>query len=76
LFGILRGPDESGPYEDSSATGVDNDQHNDDAAGYIKWGINKPAWLDGPTAPTVRVVMHDEIRVGESFGAVEPGCVR
>lgn len=51
-------------------------QHNDEVAGYIKWGINKPAWRDGPTAPTVRVVMHDEIRVGVSFGAVEPGCVR
>ncbi len=51
-------------------------EHNDDLEGYVKWGINKPAWKDGPTAATVRVVMHDEIRVGPGFGAVEPGCPR
>ena len=50
--------------------------HNDTLRGYVKWGIYKPAWRDGPTAPPVRVDMHDEIRVGESFGAVEPGCAR
>lgn len=51
-------------------------QHNDELEGYVKWGINKPAWKSGPTAASVRVLMHDEIRVGESFGAVEPACTR
>lgn len=51
-------------------------QHNDELEGYVKWGINKPAWKSGPTAAAVRVLMHDEIRVGESFGAVEPACTR
>ena len=50
--------------------------HNDVAKGYVKWGIYKPAWRDGATAPPVRIDMHDEIRVGQSFGAVEPGCTR
>ncbi len=50
--------------------------HNDVAKGYVKWGIYKPQWRTGPTAPSVRVDMHDEIRVGQSFGAVEPGCPR
>jgi hypothetical protein len=50
--------------------------HNDVLEGYVKWGIYKPAWRTGPTAPTVRIDMHDEIRVGQSFGAVEPGCSR
>jgi hypothetical protein len=51
-------------------------EHNDELEGYVKWGINKPSWLTGPTTADVRVVMHDEIRVGPSFGAVEPGCPR
>lgn len=50
--------------------------HNDDLDGYVKWGIYKPAWRTGPTAPSARIVMHDEIRVGASFGAVEPACPR
>lgn len=50
--------------------------HNDVAKGYVKWGIYKPQWRTGPTVPSVRVDMHDEIRVGQSFGAVEPGCPR
>ncbi len=55
---------------------VGPNMHNDDLAGYVKWGIYKPAWRNGPTAPSVRVVGHDEIRVGTSFGAVEPACPR
>lgn len=50
--------------------------HNDLLKGYVKWGIYKPQWRTGPTAPSVRIDMHDEIRVGQSFGAVEPGCPR
>lgn len=48
--------------------------HNDTLKGYVKWGIYKPSWRTGPTAPSARIVMHDEIRVGTSFGAVEPAC--
>lgn len=55
---------------------VGPNMHNDDLAGYLKWGIYKPAWRNGPTAPSVRIVMHDEIRAGASFGAVEPACPR
>ena len=55
---------------------VGPNMHNDDLDGYVKWGIYKPAWRTGPTAPSARVVMHDEIRVGQSFGAVEPACPR
>ncbi|HEU5054949.1 MAG TPA: polysaccharide lyase [Kofleriaceae bacterium] len=55
---------------------VGPNMHNDELDGYVKWGIYKPSWRSGATAPSARVVMHDEIRVGESFGAVEPACPR
>lgn len=48
--------------------------HNDTNRGYVKWGIYKPAWRGGASAVPARVLHHDEIRVGASFGAVEPGC--
>lgn len=47
--------------------------HNDAAPGYLKWGIYKPAWRDGPTNVDRRVVFHDEIRVGKSWKAVRVG---
>ena len=50
--------------------------HNDAAAGYLKWGIYKPSWRLGPSAPTVRIVRHDEVRAGDTFAIVEPGCSR
>ncbi|GAA2212529.1 hypothetical protein GCM10009850_079910 [Nonomuraea monospora] len=31
--------------------------------GYLKWGIYKPAWRQGPTAVTERVVWHDNVAV-------------
>ena len=55
---------------------VGPNMHNDELDGYVKWGIYKPAWRTGPTAPGERIVMHDEVRVGQSFGAVEPACPR
>ena len=66
--------DEAGYRKVLAKTGPN--MHNDQLAGYLKWGIYKPSWRTGPTAPSVRVVMHDEIRAGSSFGAVEPGCPR
>lgn len=45
---------------------------NDAAAGYVKWGIYKPAWRQGPSRVSLRSVMHDNIRIGRSFGAVDP----
>ena len=46
--------------------------HNDRQLGYIKWGIYKPAWRNGPTAASSRVVFHDNVRVGTSFSLVDP----
>jgi hypothetical protein len=68
-------------HKTASATGyrkvlekVGPNMHNDTLKGYVKWGIYKPSWRTGPTAATARIVMHDEVRVGKSFGIVEPAC--
>lgn len=50
--------------------------HNDLTDGFVKWGIYKPAWRSAATAASKRIVDHDEVRVGPSFGFVEPGCQR
>lgn len=44
--------------------------HNDVHPGYLKWGIYKPSWKSGPTQVDRRVVFHDHIRVGNSWGEV------
>lgn len=57
-----------------SATGPNT--FNDDATtmGYLKWGIYKPAWNGGPTDVDARWIVHDNIAVGGSFGAVDPAA--
>ncbi|MFB9659177.1 polysaccharide lyase [Glycomyces mayteni] len=43
-----------------------------EASGYLKWGLYKPAWNDGPTDVPSRVVFHDNIAFGAGFDAVDP----
>ena len=51
---------------------------NDDAttAGYLKWGIYKPAWNTGPTTVASRTVIHDNVAIGTSFDEVDPSVPR
>ena len=46
--------------------------HNDKKRGYIKWGIYKPAWLNGSTATYRRVVFHDNVIIGNNFTDIVP----
>jgi hypothetical protein len=48
--------------------------YNDGASaqGYLKWGIYKPAWNDGPTDVSERVVFHDNVAVGATFTDANP----
>jgi hypothetical protein len=65
-----------GPGDDDYRTVAHHEgpnMHEDDAPGYLKWGIYKPAWRDGPTKVQQRVVFHDEIRVGRSWKAIRVG---
>lgn len=46
--------------------------HNDSTAGFVKWGIYKPDWRNGPTLVSSRTVFHDNIRVGPTYNSVNP----
>ena len=52
--------------------------YNDDqgVTGYLKWGVYKPAWNDGPTDVDQRTVFHDNIAFGNSFESVDPSLPR
>jgi hypothetical protein len=55
-----------------SVTGPNTFNDDPGTMGYLKWGIYKPAWNDGPTNVDSRMVFHDNIAYGTSFGAVDP----
>jgi hypothetical protein len=45
---------------------------DDEASGYLKWGLYKPAWNLAPTDVDARVIYHDNIAFGDGFDAVDP----
>jgi hypothetical protein len=51
---------------------VGPNKFNDQTKSYLKWGIYKPAWRNGPTATSERTVRHDNIRAGTTFDGVRP----
>jgi hypothetical protein len=61
-----------------SAERVANAYNSPTAFGYLKWGLYKPAWRNGPTAVTQRVVWHDNIAVAPDsatgFQDVDPSA--
>jgi hypothetical protein len=50
-----------------------NTYADDEANGYLKWGVYKPAWNREPTDVEARVIFHDNIAFGGRFDAVDPG---
>lgn len=61
--GILHAPTASTLRRVATHRGAN--MHNDNLAGYLKWGIYKPDWRRSPTAIDRRVVYHDGIRVSD-----------
>jgi len=50
--------------------------HNDQFAGFVKWGIYKPSWNGNETtSESSRFVYHDNIRIGDSLRAVSKGAL-
>ncbi|MFJ4616617.1 polysaccharide lyase [Streptomyces sp. NPDC088812] len=62
---VLDAENVANTYNDASST-----------YGYLKWGIYKPAWRDGATAITERVVWHDNVAAAadsdSGFDDVDP----
>ncbi|WP_327588055.1 polysaccharide lyase [Nonomuraea sp. NBC_00507] len=55
-----------------STTGPNTFNDDESTSGYLKWGLYKPAWNNGPTDVDSRTIFHDNIAVGKSFNEVNP----
>ncbi|CAM3206619.1 polysaccharide lyase [Stackebrandtia soli] len=55
-----------------SATGPNTFNDDPTTHGYLKWGIYKPAWNTAPTDVDTRVLIHDNVAIGDSFASVDP----